>query len=181
MFHSTETDFANDTRAFANHRKRRPPIRETIRQMASTDTYEYVSTEWLDAVQSIITDLLQGHDLSSLDYVICEDLTSPPVDRANTPAGTLSWFIHIHGNSLEARAGSVSNADIRVVADYATHHELSRRVWAGDPEAIAVSQHQRQIATASGKLRIEGDLRAAPPTVLELIAQLHDPVAAITA
>ncbi|MGW2661391.1 hypothetical protein ACWCW7_10545 [Nocardia tengchongensis] len=143
--------------------------------------YEYVSPEWLDAVKSIITDLLRDHDLGSLDYVICEDLTSPPPGRANTPAGTLSWSIHIRGNNLEVLGGSVDDANIRVVADYATHHELSRRVWAGNPEAIAASQYQRQLATASAKLRIDGDLTAAPPAVLELIAQLHDPVAVITA
>ncbi|MEU6586209.1 hypothetical protein [Nocardia sp. NPDC046763] len=139
-----------------------------------------MSPEWLDAVKSIITDLLQGHDLGSLDYSICEDLTSPPPGRANTPAGTLSWFIRIRGNNLEVHDGSIDDADIRIVADYATHHELSRRVWAGNPEAIAAAQHQRQLATASGKLRIDGNLTAAPPAVLELVAQLHDPVAAIT-
>ncbi|MFJ9367461.1 hypothetical protein ACIRRA_23980 [Nocardia sp. NPDC101769] len=149
--------------------------------MAPTGRYEYVSPQWLDAVESIIADLLQDQDLGSLDYSICEDLTSPPPGRANTPAGTLSWFIHIHGNNLEVRGGSVEDADIRIVADYATHHELSRRVWAGDPEAIAAAQHHRQIATATGKLRIDGDLTAAPPAVLELVARLHDPVAAITA
>ncbi|MGW5225503.1 hypothetical protein [Nocardia niigatensis] len=149
--------------------------------MESIDVYEYVSPEWLDAVKLIVTDLLQDQDLGSLDYVICEDLASPPPGRANTPAGTLSWYLRIRGNNLEVHRGSVDDANIRVVADYATHHELSRRIWAGNPEAIAASQHQRQLATASGKLRIDGDLIAAPPVVLELIAQLHDPVAAITA
>ncbi|MFJ9367824.1 hypothetical protein ACIRRA_25865 [Nocardia sp. NPDC101769] len=84
------------------------------------------SPEWLDAVKSIITDLLQGHNLGSLDYSICEDLTSPPLGRANTPAGTLSWFIYIRGNNLEVHDGSIDDAEIRIVADYATHRELSR-------------------------------------------------------
>lgn len=148
--------------------------------MESIDTYEYVSPEWLDAVKLIVTNLLQDQDLRTLDYVICEDLTGPPPGRANTVAGTLSWYLHIRGNNIEVHAGPVDDAHIRIVADYATHHELSRRVWAGNPEAIAASQHQRQLATANGKLRIDGDLAAAPPVVLELIAQLHDPVAAIT-
>ncbi|WP_458691389.1 hypothetical protein [Nocardia tengchongensis] len=139
-----------------------------------------MSPEWLDAVKSIVAELLRDYDLDSLDYSICEDLTNPPSGRANTPAGTLSWFIHIRANNLEVRSGSIDDADIRIVADYATHHELSRRVWAGNPEAIATAQQQRQLATASGKLRIDGDLTAAPPAVLELVAQLHDPVAAIT-
>lgn len=166
---------------FANRRKITPPSCGSIDRVASTDMYEYVSTQWLDAVQLIITDLLRDHDLGSLDYVICEDLTNPPAGRANTPAGTLSWCIHIRGDSLEVRAGSVDDADIRVVADYVTHHELSRRVWAGNSEAIAASAHQRQLAITHGTLRLDGDLAAAPPIVLELIAQLHDPVAAITA
>ncbi|WP_433685005.1 hypothetical protein [Nocardia sp. CA-119907] len=149
--------------------------------MASISKFEYGSPEWLDAVASIIADLLQGHELDALDYCICEDLTNPPPGRANTPAGTLSWFIRIRDNKLEVSGGTVDEPAIRIVADYATHHDLSRRVWAGNPDAIAASQHRRHLATTSGKLRIEGDLPAAPLAIRELITQLHDPVAAITA
>ncbi|MFE3029300.1 hypothetical protein, partial [Nocardia tengchongensis] len=69
--------------------------------MESTDVYEYVSPEWLDAVKSIVTDLLQDQELGSIDYVICEDLASPPPGRANTATGTLSWCLHICGNNVE--------------------------------------------------------------------------------
>ncbi|MVU80461.1 hypothetical protein GPX89_24830 [Nocardia sp. ET3-3] len=149
--------------------------------MTPARMYEYVSAEWIEAVGAIIGDLLRDVDLGSLDYCICEDLTNPPFGRANTPGGTLSWFIRISASKVEVRGGTLGDADIRIVADYATHHELSRRVWAGNPEVAAAARQHRQRATASGELRIDGDLTAAPPAVLELIAQLHDPVAAITA
>ncbi|MGW5107826.1 hypothetical protein [Nocardia sp. NPDC004123] len=164
-----------------DHHKISRPLHGNIRKMAPTRKFGYVSLEWLDAVAVIIADLLDGHDLDSLDFCICEDLTNPPPGRANTPAGTLSWFIRIRHNELEVGGGSVEYADIRIVADYVTHHELSRRAWAGNPEAIAASEHRRELATDSGKLRIEGDLTAAPSVVRQLVMQLHDPVAAITA
>ncbi|MCX4095023.1 SCP2 sterol-binding domain-containing protein [Nocardia sp. alder85J] len=148
--------------------------------MAPTSTFEYVSPEWLEAVESIIVDLLKGHDLDSLDYCICEDLTNPPAGRADTSTGTLSWFIRIRLGELHVGSGSVDDADIRITADYTTHHELSRRVWADDPEAIAAARRHRQIAAADGRLRIDGDPSAAPLLVRELVARLHDPVAAIT-
>ena len=69
---------------------------------------------------------------------------------------------------------------MRVVADYDTHHDLSRRVWAGDPQAIATSRKLREEAAREGRLRIEGGLAQAPDVVRQLIAELHDPVAEIT-
>ncbi|MQY31949.1 hypothetical protein [Nocardia aurantia] len=149
--------------------------------MAATSKLEYVSPEWLDAVASIVAGLLRGHDLDALDYCLCEDLTDPPPGRANTPAGTLSWFIRIRDNTFEVGGGTVDEPTVRIVADYATHHDLSRRIWAGNPDAIAAARHRRHLATTSGQLRVEGDLPAAPPTIRELITHLHDPVAEITA
>ncbi|RMI33439.1 hypothetical protein [Nocardia stercoris] len=148
--------------------------------MTSPGTFEYVGPQWLEAVAAIVADLL-GDDPGPLDYCVCEDLTSPPPGRANTPAGTLSWSIHFHTDGTVVGAGSPATADLRIVADYAVHHALSRQIWAGDPEIMAAAQQRRRSATAAGELRIEGDMSAAPDPIRRLIAQLHDPVAEITA
>jgi hypothetical protein len=70
---------------------------------------------------------------------------------------------------------------VRVIADYDTHHDLSRRIWAGNPEATATSKRLREQAAKDGRLRIEGRLAQAPDVVRQLITDLHDPVAEITA
>lgn len=142
--------------------------------------FEYVSPQWLEAVGAIIAELLpEGVDVG--DYCICEDLTNPPPGRADSAVGTLSWFVRFHDREIEVGAGSPDRADLRITADYAVHHDLSRRVWAGDPEAIATAQRRRESATAAGELRFEGDLSTAPAPILALVSALHDPVARITA
>ncbi|GAB2564866.1 hypothetical protein [Nocardia heshunensis] len=148
--------------------------------MGAANKFEYGSRDWIEAVGVIIAGLIDGQDLEGVDYCICEDLTDPPVGRANTVGGTLSWFLRIRGEQLEVGGGSVEFADLRVIADYAVHHGLSRQIWNGDVDVIAAAARRREIATAKGELRIEGDLTAAPAVVGALVMRIHDPVAEIT-
>jgi hypothetical protein len=73
------------------------------------------------------------------------------------------------------------DSTLKVVADYQIHPSLTRRRWGGDPEAITEAQKTRQRAVTTGKLRMEGDLSAAPPAIEKLVHDLHGPTAALTA
>jgi hypothetical protein len=88
--------------------------------------------------------------------------------------------LRVRDRVLEIGDRPLPDGDLRVVADYATHHDLSVRIWAGDPDAMEKSRGIRQQATADGRLRTEGDLSTAPPLIRELVLSLHDPVAAFT-
>jgi hypothetical protein len=146
----------------------------------SKETFEFLSSEWLAAVQRIAERLLGQLDTTALDFTVSEELTDPPAGRARTAAGTLGWFLRIRDDAIEVGDQPLQDADVRVVADYNTHHDLSRRIWAGDAEAMATSRRLREQAAKDGRLRIEGGLAQAPTVVRRLIADLHDPVAMIT-
>jgi hypothetical protein len=144
------------------------------------ETFEFLSPEWLAAVQRIAERLLGKLDAAGVDFTVSEELTAPPAGRARTAAGTLGWFLRIRNGVVQVGDQPLEDADMRVVADYDTHHDLSRRVWAGDPEAMATSGRLREEATKEGRLRTEGGIAQAPDVVRQLVADLHDPVAEIT-
>jgi hypothetical protein len=146
----------------------------------SQETFEFLSPEWLATVQRIAQRLLGNLDVTGVDFTISEELIDPPAVRARGAAGTLGWFLRIRGGVVQVGDQLPDDADVRVVADYDTHHDLTRRIWAGDPEAVATSKRLREEATKDGRLRIEGDLAQAPDVVRQLAAGLHDPVAEIT-
>ena len=146
----------------------------------SKETFEFLGPEWLAAVQRIAERLLGQLDAAELDFAVSEELTNPPAGRAQTSSGTLGWFLRIRDGAIEIGDQPLPDADVRVVADYNTHHDLSRRIWAGDAEAMAASKTIREQATNDGRLRVEGGLAQAPDVVRQLIANLHDPVAEIT-
>jgi hypothetical protein len=146
----------------------------------SQETFEFLSPKWLAAVQRIAERLLGKLDAAGVDFTVSEELTDPPAGRARTASGTLGWFLRIRGGVVQVGDHPLEDADVRVVADYDTHHDLSRRIWAGDPQAMAASRSLREEAAKEGRLRIEGDLAQAPHVVRQLVADLHDPVAEIT-
>ncbi len=146
----------------------------------STETFEFLGPEWLAAVQRIAERLLGQLDAAELNFTVSEELTNPPAGRARTPTGTLGWFLRIRDGAIEIGDQPLQDADVRVVADYNTHHDLSRRIWAGNAEAMATSKRIREQAAKDGRLRIEGGLAQAPHVARQLIAALHDPVAEIT-
>lgn len=146
----------------------------------SQETFEFLGPEWLDAVQRIAERLLGKVDTAGLDFTVSEKLTDPPAGRARTAAGTLGWFLRIRDGIVQVGDQPLEDADVRVVADYDTHHDLSRRVWAGDAEAMAASGKIMEQAAKEGRLRIEGGLAQAPVAVRQFFADLHDPVAEIT-
>ncbi len=146
----------------------------------TTEKYEFLSSGWLAAVGRVVDRFVADHDVTGIDYAISEELTDPPMSRPLTPEGTVGWFIRVRNGMAEIGDRPLRDADLRVLADYATHHDLSVRIWAGDALAIETSRSLREQATADGRLHIEGDLSAVPPLIGELIQSLHDPVATFT-
>jgi hypothetical protein len=146
----------------------------------SPETFEFLSPEWLSAVQRIAEQILGRLDATGVDFTVSEELTDPPAGRARTATGTIGWFLRIRDGVVQVGDQPLADADVRVVADYDTHHDLSRRVWAGDPQAMATSRRLREEAAREGRLRTDGALAEAPSAVHQLIADLHDPVAEIT-
>src|SRR4051812_34575013 len=117
----------------------------------SQETFEFLSPEWLATVQRIAQRLLGNIDVTGVDFTISEELIDPPAVRARGAAGTLGWFLRIRGGVVQVGDQLPDDADGGVVADYDPHHDLPRRIWAGDPEAVATSKRLREEATKDGR------------------------------
>ena len=146
----------------------------------ASETFEFMSPSWVSEVRTIIENLLAGMDLTDVNFSISEEMTDPPQDRFGFPPQRVGWHMRLYEGIIDVGASPLDVADIRVVADYRTHHDLSRRVWAGDPVEMAISKSLREQAMLKGKLRTEGDLSAAPPLIRDLVLALHDRVANMT-
>jgi hypothetical protein len=156
-----------------------PPERTLDRERPVTK-YPFLSPEWVDAVRRVIAALLAGADLDGIDFAISEQVTNPPPDRTPPNNEPLGWCLRIRDGRLDVDHKPLPDADYRLIVDYHTHHELARRIWAGDETAIAESRALRAQAVAEGKLRTEDDFARAPALVGSLVLRLHDPVAMLT-
>jgi hypothetical protein len=148
--------------------------------MDMNQKFQFLSVAWVDAVRSAIERLLAGVDLDGLDFAISEEVTGAPPGVRPHQAETVGWHLRIRDGRIEVGYQPLADADIRVVVDYRTHHDLARRLWAGDAAAMASARALRQQATAEGRLRTEGDLSKAPSVIRDLAFRLHDPVAMLT-
>ena len=68
---------------------------------------------------------------------------------------------------------------MRITADYATVLPLARMVFEGNPEGAAEAAKVGAAATASGKMRREGDASGVAniPALAAAFAKLHDTLA----
>lgn len=125
---------------------------------SASEKYEFLSSEWLASVRRVVDEFLAEHDSAAVNHTISEELTDPPTGRPLPPEGTVGWFIRVRNGVAEIGGLPLRGADLRVVADYATHHDSSVRIWAGDPTAMAKSKEIRERAAVDGRLHTEGDV-----------------------
>jgi hypothetical protein len=147
----------------------------------TTESFAFLSPEWIDAVRGVVETLLADVPLGGADFTISEEVTDPPAELIEGRAEPVGWFLRIRDGRIDIGSDPAANADFRLIADYETHHVLACRIWDGDPDAIARSRALRAEAVAAGQLRTEGDFSHAPDIVRDLIPRLHDPVARLTA
>ena|ERR1700733_13999259 len=147
----------------------------------TTESFAFLSPEWIDAVRGVVERLLADVPLAGVHFTICEEVTDPPPELIDGRAEPIGWYLRIRDGRIDVGSDPAADADFRLIADYETHHALARRIWDGDPEAIAQSRALRAEAAAAGLLRTEGDFSDSPDIVRDLIPRLHDPVARLTA
>jgi hypothetical protein len=135
---------------------------------APLEKFDFASVAWVAAVRTCVEGLLSDQDLTGIDFTMSEEFTDPPYGRSLTSAGTLGWYLRIRDNAIDLGNHPLDEADVRVVADYRTPRDLSRRTWAGNSEAMATAKVLREQAVAEGRLRIAGDLSTAPRLIRDL-------------
>ena len=139
--------------------------------------YEFGSDDWVAAVHGLVRQLLEGADLSGIEFRSCEAYLDPPPHLARP--GGLGWHMIVSGGRLTLGRGPLENADRIVKADYAMIAPLASIAYRDNPAGEARVRETAKKAAEEGLLRVSGD--RPPSAVLPQLAPLHDMVADITA
>lgn len=140
--------------------------------------HEFGSTGWFDALHQAIERLATaaGPEMSAVTWSVCEVFTDVPAHLAQARDGKAAWHCRIRGREIAFGLGEIDDADLKIIADYATALPLSRTLLA-DPEAQASVNEALGQAMMSGKMQIHGSLDARPA----VFASLHDEMVEVTA
>ena len=139
--------------------------------------YEFASPAWLAAIGALVAERLADVDLSGVTFSFSEEFTDPPAHLRRPGHDTVGWHYRITDGVLEI-GGEPVDADLKVVADYATILPLSRTVLEGDDGAARAAAAVVAEAEAAGRYRREGR----PPRWPQLagLAGVHDDIARLT-
>ena len=127
---------------------------------------EFLSQAWIEEARSFVSARPPGGR-----FTLCETFRDPP------PGNPGSWWLRIEDGAVDAGAGELAQADLRVTGDYQAVLALAQTVYAAGPEAVARAQRELIHRAGSGAPRVEGEIL---PGVAPLLAELHDHMAART-
>ena len=136
-----------------------------------SEKFEFASQQWIDVARETLQNLSAGKDLGDLEVTFCEEFTDPPENLSPTGA-SIGWYMKIANGELEVAAGGLKDADMKVIADYATVLPLVRATHA------EMAANPPDAAALASKMSREGD--AAKMASLTWMSQLHDLLAART-
>ena len=143
-----------------------------------SERYEFGSRDWFHALDRAIRRLADaaGAEMTDVRWSVCEVFTDVPAHLAQTSEGKAAWHCRVRGREIDFGLGEIDDAELKIVADYATALPLAHAVLA-DPEVQARVNETLAQAMMAGKMRIQGSLDARPAA----FANLHDEMVAVTA
>ncbi len=147
--------------------------------MNETTKYEFCSEDWVALARDYLVDAVGDADLGDGRFSFCEEFTDAPSHLLEPGESTTGWHVSVADGALRVGRGVLPDADIRVIADYATVLPLAQIAFADNPDAAADAQKTVEAATADGKMRREGDATAVAkvPALAAAFANLHDTLA----
>ncbi|MGH7805959.1 MAG: hypothetical protein ACREQJ_16545 [Candidatus Binatia bacterium] len=142
------------------------------------EKHEFGSRGWFDALHLAIAKIVRegGPEVESVRWNVCEVFTDVPAHLAQGPGDRAAWHCRIRGREIAFGLGEIDDADLKIIADYATALPLAR-VRLADPGAQERVNETLMNAIGAGKMQILGDFGARPPA----FAGLHDEMVAVTA
>lgn len=139
---------------------------------------EFGSKEWVDTLGQIAKRLVEGVDLSGIEFGFCEEYTDPPssLGRAGSKAGLT---LRIRNGALDVSNDVQDDVDTKITVDYQSVLPLARTVFGNDPAKAEEAKKQAEALAAAGKMRTDGGKR--PSELIPELAALHDEIAKLTA
>jgi len=125
--------------------------------------FEFMSPAWIAMAREQILRALDGKDLRTTGFTLCEEFTNPPEHLRLTGAQTVGFYVRLGDGQVEVGDRPVNDADCTIISDYADALAVAR-----DPEAAAADPAVIAERMAAGRLKIIGDPSAAPAVLTEL-------------
>ncbi len=135
--------------------------------------HEFMSPAWIAMARERIADALSGRDLGDERYTLCEEFTDPPEHLLPEGAETIGFCVRIADGRVDVVDRPRSDADLRIVSDYADAVAVAR-----DPDAPAADPAEAERRMRAGRLAIHGDPSRLPAALAEL--DIHRMLAAHT-
>lgn len=154
-------------------------IGNVVEDKPDTTKYEFCSEGWVSIARDYLVAQVGDADLGDARFSFCEVFTDPPAHLLEPGETETGWYVSVADGKLTVGRGVLPDADMRITADYATVLPLARMVFEGNPEGAAEAAKVGAAATASGKMRREGDASgiANIPALAAAFAKLHDTMA----
>jgi hypothetical protein len=106
---------------------------------------------------------LEGKDLSTIRFTLCEEFTNPPEHLRSPGAQSIGFYVRLGDGRVEVGDRPTNDADCTIISNYADALSVAR-----DPEAAAADPAVMRERIAAGSLEIIGDPSAAPAVLAEL-------------
>jgi len=125
--------------------------------------FEFMSPTWIAMAREQILRALDGKDLRTIRFTLCEEFTNPPEHLRPSGAQTIGFYVRLGDGQVEVGDRPINDADCTIISDYADALSVAR-----DPEAAAADPAVMAERMAAGSLKIIGDPSAAPAVLTEL-------------
>ena len=106
---------------------------------------------------------VDGKDLGTIRFTLCEEFTNPPEHLRPSGAQTIGFYVRLGDGKVEVGDQPINDADCTIISDYADALTIAR-----DPEAAAAEPAMMAEHMAAGRLKIIGNPSAAPAVLTEL-------------
>jgi len=136
--------------------------------------FEFMSPAWIAMAREQILRALDGKDLTTVRFTVCEEFTNPPEHLRPADAQNIGFYVRLCDGQVEVGDRPMNDADCTIISDYADALSVAR-----DPEAAAADPAVMAERMAAGTLKIVGDPSAAPAVLTEL--NIHKLLAPYTA
>ena len=125
--------------------------------------FEFMSPTWIAMAREQILRALDGKDLRTIRFTLCEEFTNPPEHLRPSGAQTIGFYVRLGDGQVEVGDRPINDADCTIISDYDDALSVAR-----DPEAAAADPAVMAERMAVGRLKIIGDPSAAPAVLTEL-------------
>lgn len=143
---------------------------------------EFASDAWFSLAEAVLTELakVNREQLQGLQFSLCEVYKNVPAHLPSSN-GTIAWTFTIDGGEIEIRRHERKDVDFWVTWDYEAILPIAKMVYSADAAVLAEAESIRAAAEHAGKRQSAGSVEHAPAPIKDVLYQMHNRLAELTA